>query len=362
MKKSVFMILALALLASLLLGVAPAMAETFTLLEWDTGVKIEVLGFRVYEGNPASLRVEVRIVNDTGFDIWTKITDARLDSTPVTSAGRTVKAHTDSGTEDPLVFTFFPADDAGPNANEEICSARTVDMTIGLVDSNSYKTYYSTHVTFDLINSRAKPNGGLDNTSASDYHMLSKGSRGEAVRALQQRLIDLGYLTDKADGVYGTMTTAAVRSFCEQNGLTISNDASPDMQAVLFSKDAKSYVEPWIPLMIGQQFRYDPVKSVNTFFFKAQVTNTSKSRTIRGFEMNVYTTDVWGEKLGSGVTYSQTMGIMVGPGETVWSNAFNLGSWYSTDTVWVGISRIVFDDGEIRDIDDVIYFPCQITR
>ena len=50
--------------------------------------------------------------------------------------------------------------------------------------------------------------------------------------------------------------------------------------------------------------------------------------------------------------------VRVKPGETAWSNSFNLGNWYSVDTVWVGISKIVFDDGEIRDVDDVEYYSC----
>jgi len=41
---------------------------------------------------------------------------------------------------------------------------------------------------------------------------LSCGSRGEDVRQLQSMLIDLGFLEDKADGIFGKKTQAAVKS------------------------------------------------------------------------------------------------------------------------------------------------------
>ncbi len=41
---------------------------------------------------------------------------------------------------------------------------------------------------------------------------LSRGSRGEDVRQLQQMLIDIGFLDDEADGIFGKKTQAAVKS------------------------------------------------------------------------------------------------------------------------------------------------------
>lgn len=41
---------------------------------------------------------------------------------------------------------------------------------------------------------------------------LSRGSKGEDVRQLQSMLIDLGFLEDKADGIFGKKTQAAVKS------------------------------------------------------------------------------------------------------------------------------------------------------
>ncbi len=41
---------------------------------------------------------------------------------------------------------------------------------------------------------------------------LKRGSRGDEVKELQQMMIDLGVLNDKADGVFGKKTEAAVKS------------------------------------------------------------------------------------------------------------------------------------------------------
>ena len=41
---------------------------------------------------------------------------------------------------------------------------------------------------------------------------LSRGSKGEDVQKLQSMLIDLGFLDDKADGIFGKKTQAAVQS------------------------------------------------------------------------------------------------------------------------------------------------------
>ena len=51
--------------------------------------------------------------------------------------------------------------------------------------------------------------------------MLRKGSRGEAVREMQEKLIALGYDLGKcgADGIFGRKTLAAVKKFQKANGL-----------------------------------------------------------------------------------------------------------------------------------------------
>lgn len=49
---------------------------------------------------------------------------------------------------------------------------------------------------------------------------LKQGSRGDTVKAMQTKLINWGYLTGKADGIFGAKTKAAVIKFQRKNGLT----------------------------------------------------------------------------------------------------------------------------------------------
>ena len=64
---------------------------------------------------------------------------------------------------------------------------------------------------------------------------LTIGSEGEAVRSVQQALIDLNYLSGKADGVYGDKTEEAVRRFQSAYGLTVDGLAGTQTQNKLFN-------------------------------------------------------------------------------------------------------------------------------
>ena len=78
-------------------------------------------------------------------------------------------------------------------------------------------------------------------TSSTTYSQLARGNTGDAVKQLQQRLRDLGYLTDSADGNFGTNTETAVKRFQQAIGLTQTGVASSYMQQRLFAADAPRY-------------------------------------------------------------------------------------------------------------------------
>ena len=69
---------------------------------------------------------------------------------------------------------------------------------------------------------------------------LKKGMTGEDVRLLQHALIDLGYLSDKADGQFGGNTHSAVVQFQAVNGLDADGLAGKKTQDLLFSGKALS--------------------------------------------------------------------------------------------------------------------------
>ena len=73
-----------------------------------------------------------------------------------------------------------------------------------------------------------------------EWKTLRKGDAGDAVSQLQEALIQLGYLSGKADGTYGAQTVKAVKAFQKANGLTADGTAGPETQRALFGGNAKA--------------------------------------------------------------------------------------------------------------------------
>lgn len=70
------------------------------------------------------------------------------------------------------------------------------------------------------------------------YATLQKGSKGNDVVKLQQRLKDLGYLKGSADGDFGKGTAAAVSAFQKKAGLSDTGIADDATQRALFADGA----------------------------------------------------------------------------------------------------------------------------
>lgn len=70
-------------------------------------------------------------------------------------------------------------------------------------------------------------------TATEKAQTLSRGSKGEAVRALQQTLADAGLYTGKIDGDYGRRTQDAVRAYQMRYGLDADGIAGPQTQKSL---------------------------------------------------------------------------------------------------------------------------------
>lgn len=77
--------------------------------------------------------------------------------------------------------------------------------------------------------------------TARTYTRLESGSEGEDVLALQNRLIELGYLTGTADGKYGTQTQNAIKLFQKALGISQTGIANVSLQEKLFSANAPAY-------------------------------------------------------------------------------------------------------------------------
>ena len=58
--------------------------------------------------------------------------------------------------------------------------------------------------------------------------VYKRGSRGEVVKQIQQKLKDAGLYNGNIDGIYGEGTEAGVRKYQQQNGLQVDGMAGPN--------------------------------------------------------------------------------------------------------------------------------------
>ena len=74
------------------------------------------------------------------------------------------------------------------------------------------------------------------------YRLLGSGASGKEVKALQEALIELGYLSSNStpDGIYGTATQNAVIAFQEKNGYLTTGQVDDIQQAFIYTGKPKN--------------------------------------------------------------------------------------------------------------------------
>ncbi len=75
---------------------------------------------------------------------------------------------------------------------------------------------------------------------AQKYTSVKLGDANITVQTLQEALIELGYLDDKADGKFGSKTEAALKLFEKRNGLKQDGIADQDLQYLLYEGKPKN--------------------------------------------------------------------------------------------------------------------------
>lgn len=385
MKRLLTVLLALALLAGMF--TVPALAES-KLLSWK-GFEVWVTDYSYKDSDDGYtyIRMDVRIVNDTSHTIWLRPDEVMVDGTTVYGAGVSSIAPGASLND----WLLIKPDDSNISGGDgAIRTGSQIDMTLIVYDNDTYDELYSQYVSINLYD--LSVGGGYDynddtpadfgfggahnyapayTPASTNYKTLKQGSKGQAVRDLQQRLTDLGYLNDRVDGAYGRNTNTAVRSFCAQNGLLITSEATPEMQRLLYSSSAQYYEEPYLPLMIAGTFYLETPQQTRVSgvgMMNVEVVNRSSTRGIRGFSLSYYQTDMYGNKIdldpnGGGQYYytsEELNPIKAGHYEKAYTYAINY--FYSTYAVHVGVQKVVLDNGEVREIDpgDVTYFECVV--
>lgn len=104
----------------------------------------------------------------------------------------------------------------------------------GVAGDRTYKKLYSSSAIAAASTATASPTTSVTRPT----RLLYSGCTGDDVKSVQQRLKDLGYLTDKVDGKYGSNTEAAMRAFQLKNGLTASGNGDTTTYNVLYSINA----------------------------------------------------------------------------------------------------------------------------
>ena len=92
------------------------------------------------------------------------------------------------------------------------------------IDGAAYKAYFLLEVVEPVVT----------------YNTLVKGDRNDEVKALQERLVELGYLSDTADGIFGSNTESAIRAAQANGGLAQTGVADNEFQQFIFSDSAPS--------------------------------------------------------------------------------------------------------------------------
>ena len=307
------------------------------------------LYFRLLNTSDVPMRVQARQASVNGVSIY------------ATSIGN-IGPRSDSSAEDSLLTAYSDNKAEGEAA---LANPRTIGLTV-VVKDDDYNELAAQPITIDPSTLSVKlaaapvvtPKPTPKPTATPKpyyYQSLAMGDKGDDVRRLQQRLAELGYLDDKADGQFGAKTAAAVKAFNEANGFGSGQVATIAMQEKLFSASAKAWSEPWIPVEVPRTEWRNIGSEGASYRFKFQ--NTSKTRTIKGIELCYYVTDVWGNRLWGSSIYRQfTTNVTIKPGKTGWSMwLYMTPSWYTIQNIHIGISKVAFSDGSIHENSSVSY-------
>ena len=158
-----------------------------------------------------------------------------------------VPTPTPSPTVDMSVSAFNPSETTeAPNSMPSVdWDDGNTDPIVGGSTTNNTQPGGATNNNVGVTTTRpsigvttANPNTTTAPASTTAPSSLKKGSSGDAVKALQQRLKELGYYTGSVDGDFGENTEKAVKAFQERNGLTVDGKAGTKTMTKLNSSSA----------------------------------------------------------------------------------------------------------------------------
>ncbi len=177
-------------------------------------------------------------------------------------------------------------------------------------------------------------------TADSQYQALERGAKGEDVRALMQRLYDLGYYKSDVDDTFGKGMARAVRLFNVRCGLGSSEVASVETQRLAFAANAPVYdiMPPRITGVRLEQYEGKPVFSI-TAYNPQESDITFLSVIFRCYDANgaqIYATAADASQLINEPKFGKYRDIKLASGETL-----DMSTLTSFDlSAYPGVSRV----------------------
>jgi len=144
---------------------------------------------------------------------------------------------------------YYTSRQDGIYLSDDITAVRAFQKANGLVVDG--KAGFKTQTALYSDSAISATSAESSTASSSTTPVLRVGSTGTAVVDLQNQLIKLGYLSDVADGKFGTKTRAAVIAFQKANNLSPDGVAGAKTMAKLNSSDAEDNKVPYVTLRMG---------------------------------------------------------------------------------------------------------------
>lgn len=192
---------------------------------------------------PEGLKAE--IVRDPNFSKLTAVTkDQVYEVTPAYLGweGRSVisAATYFAGIAHPELLEESSASVTLPDVIEESSKTETSQEESSKAakeeSSKAANTPSKANVESSSVSSKA---GASSSEPEKTYTAITPGEDGDEVLNMQDRLHELGFLTEAYSGMYGEVTEDAVKAFQKANSLKETGKADSKTLAALYSKDAK---------------------------------------------------------------------------------------------------------------------------
>ena len=115
---------------------------------------------------------------------------------------------------------------------------QVVNNSIAMLKAAKSTAELTAIINGEVIDVKAQAEATATPEPKVNYNTLSKGDKSDEVVNMQNRLIELGYMTDAADGDFGSKTQTAVKIFQQVAGLTVNGIADSDTLNALYADDA----------------------------------------------------------------------------------------------------------------------------